>query len=514
MERETRIIPEQQAERLSVEKKVILSPERMEEAATLFCSAYNGMPPWYELYTRQKSRAVLNGYQQQKGFSLFCARLEDRPVGMAIVTDSNTEGCRFLQEIFVDPFYRRSPHRVGSALLTAVLEDTRISNYQEMQLQTDYRNIAAVGLYKKAGFSESQKPEERQITRRVFTKRFDIALGKSPDSSNELPQPPNEPGFYFFLNLDELKRLILWQWLKPDAPEDLDIFKPLLDEVAKKALKENMIKKVYYNDETGKWSVKQTNKKGILLDSAVMDKLSAIATFLLSLQKLVGTKINGNELSTLVNRCFFAQNGNRLNFICFVCASYEPNFSRVSPNAATNRLRFFEDDMRKIETEMQKFGGNIKLTLFFADTDYEIYPIKDSPENLTNYKRQYWELREFCRQFSSRWVRILPWSRYRNMYKGLYDQTFARALEIAKQNVSCIPNLNQEERACRAKQMADYATQAAILPISSVLLIMEPPNFNSDYDLLFKKWVIPAIPKLQSFDVNSYKNWIGQTRET
>ena len=97
------------------------------------------------------------------------------------------------------------------------------------------------------------------------------------------------------------------------------------------------------------------------------------------------------------------------------------------------------------------------------------------------------------------------------MNKDLYSKALEEALKIANQDVLKIPNLNKKIRETKAKQMADYAAQAAILPINSVLLIMEPPIFNSDYDLLFKKQAISAIPKLQSFDVDSYKNWIKQT---
>lgn len=509
MERETRIIPEKQ-KGIAIEKVDALSSEIMEEAITLFCNAYNGMPPWYELYTQQESRTKMEGYQKKEGFKLFCARIEGRPVGMAIVADSNTQERRFLEEIFVDPSYWNSTYKVGSTLLAEVIKDSACSGYKAVELQTDCRNEAAVGLYKKFGFSESQKPEEKQITKRIFTKRLDMEPG-APDKPLSLPQPPSEPDSCFFLNSNELKQFLFWQWSKPDVPENKNIFMPLLNEVAEKALRENMIQKIYYNCKTEEWSPQKTDRKGILVNASTLDRLSNVTRFLLSLQKLIGVKINGNELKTLVDRCFSAQNGNRLNFICFVCASYEPDFSRVSLDAKANRLKFFEEDIRKIEMAMEEFAGNTRLTLFFADTDYEIYPIKPSEENIDNYKRQYKELRKFCEQFNPLRIRILPWSRYRSKYKDLYSKTVAKAQEISNQNVIYIPALNKEARKRKAKQMADYAAQAAILPINSVLLIMEPPVFNSDYDLLFKRQAIPTIPKLQSFDVDNYKNWIGQT---
>ena len=124
MERETRLMPEQQQKGMVIERVNALSPERMEETATLFCSAYNGIPPWHELYTQQESRAKMEGYRKKEGFRLFCARIEDRPVGMAIVANSDTENYRFLQEIFVDQGYRNSEYKVGSTLLASVMEDS------------------------------------------------------------------------------------------------------------------------------------------------------------------------------------------------------------------------------------------------------------------------------------------------------------------------------------------------------------------------------------------------------
>lgn len=507
MEKEAKLLTELGTKSLLIEKMTSIN---MEQAIPLFRSAYNGLAPWYEFYSKEKARRVLSRYQEKEGFQLLVAKADDDILGMAIVTNgrqASLPGSLFLQEIFVDPNYQQSPYRVGSSLLREVIENAMANGYKAIQLQTDARNIQAVRLYRKFGFIEGQDSQEKRITQRTFTKLLDNSLEIASIPLMELPNDLNRP--FVFFNQNELRGYLFSQCMQPGRDENLTLFQGTLDLIIQRAIKDGLTQRRFYDRTTNTWSTE--GQASILSISASdMKQLVRFTRFILSIQRLNKRKTSGNEMNTLVEKCFALKDPKeRLNIVCFVCASYDKNFSGVSSDTNTNRLRFFLSDMKELEKAIEVFEGRVKITLFFADTDYEIYPIEKSQDNLANYQRQYEELRDFCRQnFNPRFVRIIPWSVFQGRFKNIYSSNLQKALPLSEDTVDEDLYLPEEKRGPRSKQIAVYAAQAATLPKNSVMLIMEPSKFNKDYDLLFQNQTsIPSLPKLQVFDVGSYKKW-------
>ncbi len=59
-------------------------------------------------------------------------------------------------ELFVDPKYQGKG--IGSSLLERVVQEAKKKNLKGLVVQTEFENIAAQNLYKKAGFKEIDNP--------------------------------------------------------------------------------------------------------------------------------------------------------------------------------------------------------------------------------------------------------------------------------------------------------------------------------------------------------------------
>ncbi|MBF8249409.1 MAG: Acetyltransferase family [Candidatus Levybacteria bacterium] len=509
MENESKLFTEKGKENLSVKKTYFLN---MEEAIPLFRAAYNGLAPWYEYYTKERVNSLLSKYQNMENFQTFVAKADNNVLGMAITTKGRQDGLSdslFLQEIFVDPNYQQSSYKVGSNLLKRIIQDATTNGYKAIQLQTDIRDTQAVKLYKKFAFIEEQNPQEKRVTQRTFTRSLDNSIEIVSAPLAELPNDLN--GSSIFLNQKELKGYLFSQCVQPDKDEDPAIFQGTLDLITKKALGDKLIQKQFYNQIVNNRSA-EVQIKFLSLSRPDMEQLNKFTRFILSIQRLSKSKMKGDEVNVLIKKCFALKDPKeRLNVVCFVCASYEKAFDKVSTDAKTNRLKFFSDDVRDLEKTIEILEGQAKVTLFLADTDYEIYPIEKSQDNLLNYQKQYRELRDFCqKKFNPRFVRILPWSRFQSRFDDIYSSNLQKALPLSIDLANKDNNENFFPRK-NIKQVAVYAAQAATLPMNSVLLIMEPAKFNKDYDLLFQKQTsIPKLPKLEIFDVDSYKKWTNE----
>ena len=317
------------------------------------------------------------------------------------------------------------------------------------------------------------------------------------DTSRALPPLPEVPDDSRILYKDELEQMLFWNWTQPDATRK-GPFRAVLQQVVTASIDRGLITQQFYDEVANAWTTE--NKKGgsaLLVSDNVKSVITKITQFLLtakelSLQKRKDTSLfvtDQQELGKLVDLCFASVlTDARINFVGFLCASYTDNFQSVSPTTETNRFTYFTETIRTFADAAQALNGNNRVTFLFADTDYEIYATPDNEENRGNYRAQYQQIRQFCREKELQGVRIVPWSRYRSAYRTIFDTRY----EIASAAADSI-------------QRADYAAQAATLPDNTVLLVMEPPQLNKSYDIVRSgEW---RLPKLNIFDVEGYKQW-------
>lgn len=391
-----------------------------DEIVNLFCAGYNGQAPWYELYSKKQAKSKLEMYGKI-GAECHMYRFysDDTLAGFAIASNSivSGENKRFIQELVVDPTFQQTASRVGTRLLGQVITDARNEGISRLSLQTDIRNENAVRLYNKLGFTA----QRIQIAGKATTREFVLALNgrRQPEEQRgALPRIPEDG--QFFTNQRELQGKLLWQWLCetqqsscPKVPDDWQKYKATLQPLLAEALTNRYIANGGYDLQGNTWLGKSSLGESIILGpTKKLTKLSQLASFLLSLQAFSPSKIVSRDMDKIITSCFASvAMGRKVNFVAFLCASYEKNFGGVSSSAQTNRLRFVAEKVKKLEAQLQVLDANIKLTFLFADTDYEIYPIDQSQENIENYGRQLQELREFGREkFDPTIIRILPWS--------------------------------------------------------------------------------------------------------
>ncbi len=499
--------------RITIEKSKLAVTDGIVE---MFCRGYNGKPPWYELYSLSQARKKLERYRNiDENCELYSLQIDGQLSGFAIVSNSliPEDNARFIQEIVVDPLVQQSEYRVGTRLMEQIITDATDDGISQLSLRTDIRNQAAVNLYQKMGFVPQTIQQSGQATARNFV------LGL-----NGTPQPREQQGAFpslpiersqLFINQRELQGMLLWQWLcniqqtsTPEVPDDLQRYKSTLQPFVAHALTNRYLQYGSYDYQGNTWlSQSAWGESMIWGPDENIAKMTQLSSFLLSLQSFSPTKIPAKDIEKLISSCFESlRTGKKLNLVGFLCASYEDNFSAVSSSSQTNRLRYLADRIKQLESQLLQLDANIKITFLFSDTDYDIYPVEKSQENLDRYANQFRELDEFMRgNFDPSIVRILPWSRYRGIFKRAYYPRYVDALPLAERRTKGIPNLSYVKRSQRTFQQADYAAQAASLPAGSILLIMEDPSFNSDYDLLFPPE--QRLTKIGILDMEDYKRW-------
>lgn len=113
----------------------------------------------------QPELAALPGEYAAPNGVLLMAVDEGRPVGMVALRDLGGKTCE-MKRMFVDSTLHGKG--VGRALAERLIEEGRGLGYARMRLDTSYRQVAAIGLYRALGFKEVDpyyevSPEVRSV---------------------------------------------------------------------------------------------------------------------------------------------------------------------------------------------------------------------------------------------------------------------------------------------------------------------------------------------------------------
>ncbi|KAI4215367.1 MAG: hypothetical protein LQ351_002267 [Letrouitia transgressa] len=147
------------------------SSEEIETIRTLFLEYAQALPVNLSFQDFEAELRSLPGkYSPYAGGELLLARSADgTPIGCVCLRATATIGCCEMKRLYISPAARGLG--LGKKLVESVLNSAGQIGYKEMRLDTLPSMVEAIGLYKDAGFEETDKYYETPIDGTIFLSR-------------------------------------------------------------------------------------------------------------------------------------------------------------------------------------------------------------------------------------------------------------------------------------------------------------------------------------------------------